>query len=118
MTVLTPPIKSPDGVLLVKHTDNFTHYINASLKLRICGKRLCSRSSVTVFFFPLLYLKNSRVYLPRVFRSKQIHARNVAVSKLHVVRNTEGVNLVMTSVTSISITVLKLFLPDIPSCVV
>jgi hypothetical protein len=65
---------------------------------------------------PPLYRKNSCVYLPRVFSSKQIHARNIDAYKLHVFRNTERVNLVMTSVTSISITVLKLFLPDVPRC--
>jgi hypothetical protein len=54
--------------------------------------------------------------LPRVFSSKQIHVRNIDASELHVFRNTEKVNLVMASVTSISVTVLKLFLSDIRSC--
>jgi len=114
---VTLPITSPDGVQLVKHTDNFTHYINASLKAMSIWKETVLPIFCYCFFFTPLYRKNSCVYLPRVFSSKQIHATNIDASKLHVVRNAERVNLIMTSVTSISVTVLKLFLPDIPGCV-
>jgi hypothetical protein len=97
-------------------TDNFTHYINASLKATSIWKERLLPILCYCYFLPPLYRKNSCVYMPRVFSPKHIHDRNIDAYKLHVFRNTERVNLVMTSVTSISITVLKLFLPDIPSC--
>ena len=116
---VTPPITSPDGVQLVKHTDNFTHYINASLKATSMWKE----NVLPIFcycFYPhpphctvKILVFTCRAYLAP---NKFTLGRNIDASKLYVVRNAERVNLVMTSVTSISITVLKLFLPDIPSC--
>jgi len=79
-------------------------------------ERECA-SDLLLLFFPHCTVKilvfTCRAYLAP---NKFTLGRNIDASKLHVVRNAERVNLVMTSVTSISITVLKLFLPDIRSC--